>query len=222
MRRGDRGGSVHAGQDVGLGEVVLVARETDGGGPGPHVETAEFPGPPGRALWLFGALLAIRLLRCHRALLVCRIPSGAYRTAVFRCSPPVRVWMKGQFGRGGAGYLWSERADVLRLAPRTDVGVGGTLFTARPSQINQMSGPPLDRECKQGVTIRPRCVTHTPQYAVVHNKSPRRIGAELHPFGPVGVGPVPSPGDMPGWAPSAAAAVRPLLGERPPGTPGAQ
>src|SRR3954465_2595034 len=65
--------SVHAGQDVGLGEVVLVARETDGGGARPHVETADVPGPSARTLRAFlGALIAIRLLRCHRALLMCR------------------------------------------------------------------------------------------------------------------------------------------------------
>lgn len=165
IARGPTRGSVHARQDVGLGEVVLVPREADRGGPGPHVEAAEFSGPAARALRvLLGALLAIRLLRCHRALLMCRVTLGAYRTV---CAPaldarsgldgrPVRTrWrrflcqsrpLSGGSPQDGR-WVWVEpRAGVRRL------------------QVNQMSGHPLDRECKQAVTDM---LPTAPQYPLI-------------------------------------------------------
>ena len=103
--------SVHAGQDVGLGEVVLVARETDGGGARPHVETADVSGPSARTLRaILGALFAIRLLRCHRALLMCRAhPRDVPVQPTVRCWTSARVWVEIGFGRGGAGNSGESR-----------------------------------------------------------------------------------------------------------------
>lgn len=64
------GRSVDPGQDVGLGQIVLVAGQPDRCRPGPDLDVPELLGPTAALCGRFGrARLGLRHFRCHRGLL---------------------------------------------------------------------------------------------------------------------------------------------------------
>ncbi|EFG64281.1 conserved hypothetical protein [Streptomyces sp. SPB074] len=108
--------SVHAGQDVRLGEIVLVPGQADGRRAGPHLQRADLlVTAAGRGIRPLAPLLRVLRLLCHRALLMCRVTPG---TAPGRSLSPgpgtgpppgCRVW-------GGTGavapVVRTERGEV--------------------------------------------------------------------------------------------------------------
>ncbi|CAM5563871.1 hypothetical protein SGLAM104S_09703 [Streptomyces glaucescens] len=112
---------------------------------------------------ILGALLAILLLRCHRALLMCRVTLGLAGGSAVRDR---RALGSGWNPSGRGGVDKSREAGRCAPAdPGTDKWVWvGTRAAVRPPQVNHMSGRPLDgaqNNGRSGATVpsHPSCVT---------------------------------------------------------------